>query len=232
MDLYHFADETNNSKLEEESNDVQEFKAELTEDVKWFMVTKEDENVEEGICEDITSPEIHVKVTAIQEANITRIETKEVEEEAFEHDQWLDVTEGESWGDIASREIPLEDITVFEVARNLQWSDQVDAQYETETQPTTKQVDSVESHAKRVSQDTEMKGMETAEVQKGCEDNNKVAKEIKVLRLTWEELLLTERHMESAVVEDLSSDQVKSTRLTLAQEDPAIQAFKIISNDR
>ncbi|CAH3108140.1 unnamed protein product, partial [Pocillopora meandrina] len=116
-------DENNNSKLEEESNDVQEFKAELTEDVKWFMVTKEDKNVEEGICEDITSPEIHVKVTAIQEATITRIETKEVEGEAFEHDQWLDVTEGESWGDIASREIPLEDITVFEVARNLQWSD-------------------------------------------------------------------------------------------------------------
>ena len=46
MDLYHFADETNNSKLGEESNDVQEFKAELTEDVKWFMVSKEDENVE------------------------------------------------------------------------------------------------------------------------------------------------------------------------------------------
>ena len=197
MDLYHFADETNNSKLEEESNDVQEFKAELTEDVKWFMVSKEDENVEEGICEDITSPDIHVKVTAIQEANITRIETKEVEEEAFEHDQWLDVTEGESWGDIVSREIPLEDITVFEVARNLQWLDQVDAEYETETQATTKQVHSVESHAKKVSQDTGMKGMETAEVQKGCEDNNKVAKEIKVLRLTWEELLLTERHMES-----------------------------------
>ena len=232
MDLYHFADETNNSKLEEESNDVQEFKAELTEDVKWFMVTKEDENVEEGICEDITSPEIHAKVTAIQEANITRIETKEVEEEAFEHDQWLGVTEGESWGDIVSREIPLEDITVFEVARNLQWSDQVDAEYETETQATTKQVRSIESHAKRVSQDTEMKGMETAEVQESCEDNNKVAKEIKVLRLTWEELLLAERHMESAVVEDLSSDQVKSTRLTLTQEDPAIQAFKIISNDR
>ena len=304
MDLYHFADETNNSKLEEESNDVQEFKAELTEDVKWFMVSKEDENVEEGICEDITSPDIHVKVTAIQEANITRIETKEVEEEAFEHDQWLDVTEGESWGDIVSREIPLEDITVFEVARNLQWSDQVDAEYETETQATTEQVHSVESHAKRVSQDTEMKGMEAAEVQESCEDNKKVAKEIKVLRLTceellsaerhmesekhaeaqiqpnneqvhsgeshdekvsrdtemkemetaevqescednkevtkeikvlrltWEELLLAERHMESAVVEDLSSDQVKSTRLTLTQEDPAIQAFKIISNDR
>ena len=300
LDLYHFADETN----KEESNDVQEFKAELTEDVKWFMVTKEDENVKEGICEDITSPEVHAKVTAIQEANIPRIETKGVEGEALEHDQWLDVTEGESWGDIVSREIPLEDITVFEVARNLQWSDQVDAEYETETQATTEQVHSVESHAKRVSQDTEMKGMETAEVQKGCEDNNKVAKEIKVLRLTWEELLLAERHMESekhaeaeiqpnneqvysgeshdekvsrdtemkemetaevqetsednkevtkeikvlrltweelllaerhmesAVVEDLSSDQVKSTRLTLTQEDPAIQAFKIISNDR
>ena len=298
LDLYHFADETNNSKLEEESNDVQEFKAELTEDVKWFMVTKEDENVEEGICEDITSPDIHAKVTAIQEATITRIETKEVEGEAFQHDQWLDVTEGESWGDIVSREIPLEDITVFEVARNLQWSDQVDAEYETVTQPTTKQVHSVESHAKGVSQDTEMKGMETAEVQESCEDNNKVvkeievlrltweelllpkhhmetgsqltteqvhsvgnhakkvsrdtemkemetaevqetcednkevAKEIKVLRLTWEELLLEERHMESAVVEDLSSDQVKSTRLTLAPEDPVIQDFKIISNDR
>ena len=73
---------------------------------------------------------------------------------------------------------------MFEVARNLQWSDQVDAEYETETQATTKQVHSVESHAKKVSQDTGMKGMETAEVQKGCEDNNKVAKEIKVLRLT------------------------------------------------
>ena len=77
-----------------------------------------------------------------------------------------------------------------------------------------------------------MKEMETAEVQETSEDNKEVAKEIKVLRLTWEELLLAERHMESAVVEDLSSDQVKSTRLTLAQEDPAIQAFKIISNDR
>ena len=47
MDLYHFADETKNSKLEEESNDGQEVKAELTEDVKSFVVTKEDENVEE-----------------------------------------------------------------------------------------------------------------------------------------------------------------------------------------
>ena len=45
MDLYHFADETKNSKLEEESNDGQEVKAELTEDVKSFVVTKEDENV-------------------------------------------------------------------------------------------------------------------------------------------------------------------------------------------
>ena len=268
------------------------------------MVTDDDENVKEDIWEDISSPKIHVKVIAIQEAKITRVETKRVDEEAFEHDQWLDVTEGESWADIVSREIPLEDITVFEVARNLQWSDQVDAEYETETQATTKQVHSVESHAKKVSQDTEMKGMETAEVQESCEDNKKVAKEIKVLRLTWEELLLaerhmesekhaeaeiqpnneqvhsgeshdekvsrdtemkemetaevqescednkvvseeikvlrltweelllTERHMESAVVEDLSSDQVKSTRLTLTQEDPAIQAFKIISNDR
>ena len=77
-----------------------------------------------------------------------------------------------------------------------------------------------------------MKEMETAQVQESREDNKDVAKEIKVLRLTWEELLLAERHMESAVVEDLSSDQVKSTRLTLTQEDPAIQAFKIISNDR
>ena len=262
------------------------------------MVTDDDENVKEDIWEDISSPKIHVKVIAIQEAKITRVETKRVDEEAFEHDQWLDVTEGESWADIVSREIPLEDITVFEVARNLQWSDQVDAEYETETQATTKQVHSIESHTKRVSQDTEMKGMETAEVQESCEDNKKVAKEIKelhltwedlllptnhmetgsqptteqvhsvgnhakkvsrdtemkemetaevqescednkevakeikVLRLTWEELLLAERHMESAVVEDLSSDQVKSTRLTLTPEDPAIQAFKIISNDR
>ena len=164
MDLYHFADETTNSKLEEESNDVQEFKAELTEDVKWFMVTEEDANVEEGICEDITSPEIHVKVTAIQEGNITRIETKEVEEESFEHDQWLDVTEGEARADIASKKIPLEDITVFEVVGNLQSSDEVDAEYETETQPTTEQVHSVESHAEKVSRDTEMKEMETAEV--------------------------------------------------------------------
>ena len=302
MDFYHFADQTNISKLEEESNDVQEFKAEIVEEVKWLMVTDEDENVKEDIWEDITSPKIHAKVTAIQEADITRIETKEVEEEAFEHDQWLDATEGESRADIVSKKIPLEDIT--EVVRNLQSSDEVDAEYETETRPTTEQVHSVESHAEKVSRDTEMKEMETAEVQESCEDtkvvskeikvlrltweelllterhmesekyveteiqrnneqvhsgeshdekvsrdtemkemetaqvqesredNKDVAKEIKVLRLTWEELLLAERHMESAVVEDLSSDQVKSTRLTLTQEDPAIQAFKIISNDR
>ena len=301
MDFYHFADQTNISKLEEESNDVQEFKAVIVEEVKWLMVTDEDENVKEDICEDITSPKIHAKVTAIQEADITRIETKEVEEEAFEHDQWLDATEGESRADIVSKKIPLEDIT--EVVRNLQSSDEVDAEYETETRPTTEQVHSVESHAEKVSRDTEMKEMETAEVQESCEDtkvvskeikvlrltweelllterhmesekyveteiqrnneqvhsgeshdekvsrdtemkemetaqvqesredNKDVAKEIKVLRLTWEELLLAERHMESAVVEDLSSDQVKSTRLTLTQEDPAIQAFKIISND-
>ena len=232
MHLYYFADETNNSKFEEESNDGQEVKAEIVEDVKWFMVTDEDENVEEDIWEDITSPEIHAKVTAIQEANITRIETKEVEEESFKHDQWLDVTEGESWADIVSREIPLEDITVFEVARNLQWSDQVDTQYETETQPTTEQVHSVENHTEKVSQDTEMKEMETAEVQGRSEDNKEVAKEIKVLRLTWEELLLAERHMESAVVEDFSSDQIKSLRLSLAQEDPEVEAFKIMSSER
>ena len=232
MHLYYFADETNNSKFEEESNDGQEVKAEIVEDVKWFMVTDEDENVEEDIWEDITSPEIHAKVTAIQEANITRIETKEVEEESFEHDQWLDVTEGESWADIVSREIPLEDITVFEVARNLQWSDQVDAEYETETQPTTEQVHSVENLTEKVSQDTEMKEMETAEVQGRSEDNKEVAKEIKVLRLTWEELLLAERHMESAVVEDFSSDQIKSLRLSLAQEDPEVEAFKIMSSER
>ena len=227
MHLYYFADETNNSKFE-----GQEVKAEIVEDVKWFMVTDEDENVEEDIWEDITSPEIHVKVTAIQEANITRIETKEVEEEAFEHDQWLDVTEGESWADIVSREIPLEDITVFEVARNLQWSDQVDTEYETETQPTTEQVHSVENLTEKVPQDTEMKEMETAEVQGRSEDNKEVAKEIKVLRLTWEELLLAERHMESAVVEDFSSDQIKSSRLSLAQEDPEVEAFKIMSSER
>ena len=232
MHLYYFADETNNSKFEEESNDGQEVKAEIVEDVKWFMVTDEDENVEEDIWEDITSPEIHAKVTAIQEANITRIETKEVEEESFEHDQWLDVTEGESWADIVSREIPLEDITVFEVARNLQWSDQVDTEYETETQPTTEQVHSVENLTEKVSQDTEMKEMETAEVQGRSEDNKEVAKEIKVLRLTWEELLLAERHMESAVVEDFSSDQIKSSRLSLAQEDPEVEAFKIMSSER
>ena len=232
MHLYYFADETNNSKFEEESNDGQEVKAEIVEDVKWFMVTDEDENVEEDIWEDITSPEIHAKVTAIQEANITRIETKEVEEESFEHDQWLDVTEGESWADIVSREIPLEDITVFEVARNLQWSDQVDTEYETETQPTTEQVHSVENLIEKVSQDTEMKEMETAEVQGRSEDNKEVAKEIKVLRLTWEELLLAERHMESAVVEDFSSDQIKSSRLSLAQEDPEVEAFKIMSSER
>ena len=232
MHLYYFADETNNSKFEEESDDGQEVKAEIVEDVKWFMVTDEDENVEEDIWEDITSPEIHAKVTAIQEANITRIETKEVEEESFEHDQWLDVTEGESWADIVSREIPLEDITVFEVARNLQWSDQVDAEYETETQPTTEQVHSVENLTEKVSQDTEMKEMETAEVQGRSEDNKEVAKEIKVLRLTWEELLLAERHMESAVVEDFSSDQIKSLRLSLAQEDPEVEAFKIMSSER
>ena len=232
MHLYYFADETNNSKFEEESNDGQEVKAEIVEDVKWFMVTDEDENVEEDIWEDITSPEIHAKLTAIQEANITRIETKEVEEESFEHDQSLDVTEGESWADIVSREIPLEDITVFEVARNLQWSDQVDTEYETETQPTTEQVHSVENLTEKVSQDTEMKEMETAEVQGRSEDNKEVAKEIKVLRLTWEELLLAERHMESAVVEDFSSDQIKSSRLSLAQEDPEVEAFKIMSSER
>ena len=232
MHLYYFADETKNSKFEEESNDGQEVKAEIVEDVKWFMVTDEDENVEEDIWEDITSPEIHAKVTAIQEANITRIETKEVEEESFKHDQWLDVTEGESWADIVSREIPLEDITVFEVARNLQWSDQVDTEYETETQPTTEQVHSVENLTEKVSQDTEMKEMETAEVQGRSEDNKEVAKEIKVLRLTWEELLLAERHMESAVVEDFSSDQIKSLRLSLAQEDPEVEAFKIMSSER
>ena len=88
MDLYHFSDETNISKLEKESNDVQEFKAEIVEEVKWLMVTDEDENVKEDIWEDITSPKIHAKVTAIQEANITRIETKEVEGEA------LDMTSG------------------------------------------------------------------------------------------------------------------------------------------
>ena len=222
MHLYYFADETNNSKFEEESDDEQEVKAEIVEDVKWFMVTDEDENVEEDIWEDVTSPEIHAKVTAIQEANITRIETKEVE----------DVTEGESWADIVSREIPLEDITVFEVARNLQWSDQVDTEYETETQPTTEQVHSVENLTEKVSQDTEMKEMETAEVQGRSEDNKEVAKEIKVLRLTWEELLLAERHMESAVVEDFSSDQIKSSRLSLAQEDPEVEAFKIMSSER
>ena len=232
MHLYYFADETNNSKFEEESNDGQEVKAEIVEDVKWFMVTDEDENVEEDIWEDITSPEIHAKVTAIQEANITRIETKEVEEESFKHDQWLDVTEGESWADIVLREIPLEDITVFEVARNLQWSDQVDTEYETETQPTTEQVHSVENLTEKVSQDTEMKEMETAEVQGRSEDNKEVAKEIKVLRLTLEELLLAERHMESAVVEDFSSDQIKSSRLSLAQEDPEVEAFKIMSSER
>ena len=304
MNLYHFADETNISKLEEESNDVQEFKAVIVEEVQWLMVTDEDENVKEDIREDITSPKIHAKVTAIQEANIIRIETDEVEEESFEHGQWLDVTEGVSKTDIVSKEIPLEDISVFEVVRNHQSSDEVDAEYETETQPTTEQVHSVESHAEKVSRDTEMKEMETAEVQESCEDNKvvskeikvlrltweelllaerhmesekhveteiqpnneqdhsgeshtekvsrdtemkemetaevqetcednkEVAKEIKVLRLTWEELLLEERHMESAVVEDLSSDQVKSTRLTLAPEDPVIQDFKIISNDR
>ena len=222
MHLYYFADETNNSKFEEESDDEQEVKAEIVEDVKWFMVTDEDENVDEDIWEDITSPEIHAKVTAIQEANITRIETKEVE----------DVTEGESWADIVSREIPLEGITVFEVARNLQWSDQVVAEYETETQSTTEKVHSVENLIEKVSQDTEMKEMETAEVQKRSEDNKEVAKEIKVLRLTWEELLLAERHMESAVVEDFSSDQIKSSRLSLAQEDPEVEAFKIMSSER
>ena len=232
MHLYYFADETNNSKFEEESNNGQEVKAEIVEDVKWFMVTDEDENVEEDIWEDITSPEVHAKVTAIQEANITRIETKEVEEESFEHDQWLNVTEGESWADIVSREIPLEDITVFEVARNLQWSDQVDAEYETETQSTTEKVHSVKNLIEKVSQDTEMKEMETAEVQKRSEDNKEIAKEIKVLRLTWEELLLAERHMESAVVEDFSSDQIKSSRLSLAQEDPEVEAFKIMSSER
>ena len=206
LDLYHFADETRNSKLEEESNDVQDVKAELTEDVKWFMVNKEDENVEEGIWEDITPPEIHAKVTAIQEANITRIETKEVEEEAFEHDQWLDVTEGESWAGIDSREIPLVNITVFEVARNLQWSDQVDIEYEkTQIQQTSERIHSIENHAEKVSRDIEMKKTETAEVQESCEDNKVVAKERKVLRLTWEELLLLEKHMAPIILRKLHS---------------------------
>ena len=204
--MYHFADETRNSKLEEESNDVQDVKAELTEDVKWFMVNKEDENVEEGIWEDITPPEIHAKVTAIQEANITRIETKEVEEEAFEHDQWLDVTEGESWAGIDSREIPLVNITVFEVARNLQWSDQVDIEYEkTQIQQTSERIHSIENHAEKVFRDIEMKKTETAEVQESCEDNKVVAKERKVLRLTWEELLLLEKHMAPIILRKLHS---------------------------
>ena len=192
--------------MEEESNDVQDVKAELTEDVKWFMVNKEDENVEEGIWEDITPPEIHAKVTAIQEANITRIETKEVEEEAFEHDQWLDVTEGESWAGIDSREIPLVNITVFEVARNLQWSDQVDIEYEkTQIQQTSERIHSIENHAEKVSRDIEMKKTETAEVQESCEDNKVVAKERKVLRLTWEELLLLEKHMAPIILRKLHS---------------------------
>ena len=53
-----------------------------------------------------------------------------------------------------------------------------------------------------------------------------------MLRLTWEYLLFPEKRMESAVVEDLRSDQIKLSRLSLAQEDPAVQAFKIISSDR
>ena len=163
-------------------------------------------NVEEGIWEDITSPEIHAKVTAIQEANITRIETKEVEEEAFEHDQWLNVTEGESWADIDSREIPLVNITVFEVARNLQWSDQVDVEYEkTQIQQTSERIHSVENHAEKVSRDIEMKKTETAEVQESCEDNEVVAKERKVLHLTWEELLLLEKHMAPIILRKLHS---------------------------
>ena len=114
------------------------------------------------------------------------------------------------------------DITVFEMARNLQWSDQVDAEYEkTQIRQTSEQIHSVENHVEKVSQDTEMKEMETAEVQESCENNKLVAKEIKVLRLTWEELLLAEKHMESVFVEGLSSDHIKSTRPSLAQEDPA-----------
>ena len=42
-----------------------------------------------------------------------------------------------------------------------------------------------------------------------------------MLHLTWEELLLAEKHMESVFVEGLSSDHIKSTRPSLAQEDPA-----------
>ena len=87
------------------------------------------------------------------------------------------------------------DITVFEMARNLQWSDQVDAEYEkTQIRQTSEQIHSVENHVEKVSQDTEMKEMETTEVQESCENNKLVAKEIKVLRLTWEELLLAEKH--------------------------------------
>ena len=40
-----------------------------------------------------------------------------------------------------------------------------------------------------------MKEMETAEFQERGEDNKVVGKKIKVLRLTWEELLLPEKHM-------------------------------------
>ena len=53
-----------------------------------------------------------------------------------------------------------------------------------------------------------------------------------MLRLTWEYLLFPEKRMESAVLEDLSRDQIKLSRLSLAQEDPAVQAFKIMSSDR
>ena len=75
-------------------------------------------------------------------------------------------------------------------------------------------------------------GNEGREGRGRCEDNKVVAKEIKVLRLTWEYLLFPEKRMESAVVEDLRSEQIKLSRLSLAQEDPAVQAFKIMSSDR
>ena len=78
MDFYHFADETNISKLEKESNDVQEFKAETVEEVKWLMVTDEDENVKEDIWEDITFPKIHAKVTAIQDEASSRRTSQEL----------------------------------------------------------------------------------------------------------------------------------------------------------
>ena len=119
--MFHFADETTISVLD--CIDMQEVEEALFEQVKWENVTSEDNDKENGIWEEITSPEINLNIKPIQEAEIKINETEEVKEEIFEHVEWLNVTEEESWAEIVDREIPLEDISVSEIARNLQWAD-------------------------------------------------------------------------------------------------------------